>query len=103
MNREIPSSEVQPENETGKALELTTLERSLMRAMNLTDVQKLDEMFYEPISRGAEDHSESPDEEFSLTDRMYEEADRQYIAESEFKRLFKAGTSTEIVDLDGLF
>jgi hypothetical protein len=66
---------------------LTRLEKKLMRAMGLGDVRLLDELLAAPISQWAVDHSESPDEEYALADRMYEEADRQRDARNRFNAL----------------
>ncbi len=57
--------------------------------MGLTDVQTLDELLSAPTSQDAADHSQPPDEEYELADRMYEEADRQRSAEKEFHALFE--------------
>ena len=67
--------------------ELTSFERKLMRALGLEDVQQLDELLGAPISPWAADHSESPDEEYALADRMYEEADRQMDGRNRFNAL----------------
>jgi hypothetical protein len=67
--------------------ELTSFEKKLMRAMGLQDVRQLDELLAAPISEWAADHSEPPDEEYALADRMYEEADRQWDARKRFKAL----------------
>jgi hypothetical protein len=66
---------------------LTRLEKKLMRAMGLGDVRLLDELLAAPISQWAADHSESPDEEYALADRMYEEVDRQMDAQNRFSAL----------------
>jgi hypothetical protein len=66
--------------------ELTSFERKLMRALGLEDVQQLDELLAAPISQWPAD-SESPDEEYALADRMYEEADRQRDAQNRFNAL----------------
>jgi hypothetical protein len=66
---------------------LSSFEERLMRAMGLKDVRKLDELLAAPISQWAADHSESPDEEYALADRMYEEADRQMDAQNRFNAL----------------
>jgi len=58
-----------------------------MRAMGLKDVSQLDELLAAPISQWAADHSELPDEEHDLADRMYEEADRQWHARKRFSAL----------------
>jgi hypothetical protein len=63
-----------------KRRELTSFEKNLMRALGLENVQQLDEILAAPISQWAADHSEDPDEEYDLADRMYEEADRQWDA-----------------------
>jgi hypothetical protein len=68
----------------------TTFERRLMLAMNLRDVRELDELLAAPISQDAADHSEPPDEEYDLADRMYEEAERQWTAQQKFDALFKS-------------
>lgn len=67
--------------------ELTSFERKLMLAMGLTSVDQLDELLTAPISQWAADHSEPPDEEYALADRMYEEADRQWHARQHFDAL----------------
>ena len=67
--------------------ELTSFERKLMRALGLEDVQQLDELLAAPISQWAADHSEPPDEEYALADRMYQEADRQWEARQRFNAL----------------
>jgi hypothetical protein len=67
--------------------ELTSLEKNLMRALGLEDVQQLDELLAAPISRWAPDHSEDADEAYDLADRMYEEADRQWDARKRFNVL----------------
>lgn len=56
---------------------MTTFEESLMRAMGLRSLEELDELLARPISEYATSHSEPPDEEYALADRMHEEADRQ--------------------------
>ena len=72
---------------TARRQRLTTFEQKLMRAMGLKDVQQLDELLAAPISRWAADHSEDPDEEDALADRMYEAADRQWNARKRFSAL----------------
>jgi hypothetical protein len=67
--------------------ELTSFERKLILAMGLTCVDQLDELLAAPISQWASDHSEPPDEEYALGDRMYEEADRQRDARNRFNAL----------------
>ena len=67
--------------------ELTSFERKLMRALGLEDARQLDELLAAPISQWAADHSEPPDEEYDLADRMYEEADRQWDARKRFNAL----------------
>jgi hypothetical protein len=69
--------------------ELTSFERKLMLAMGLTSVDQLDELLAGPISRWAAAHSEPPDEEYDLADRMYQEADRQWHARQHFNALFE--------------
>lgn len=66
---------------------LTSFERRLILAMGLTSVDQLDELLTAPISQWAADHSEPPDEEYALADRMYEEADRQWHAGQHFNAL----------------
>jgi hypothetical protein len=66
---------------------LTSFERKLILAMGLTSVEQLDELLAAPISQWAADHSESPDEEYALADRMYQEADRQWEARQRFNAL----------------
>jgi hypothetical protein len=68
----------------------TTFERRLMLAMNVKDVWELDELLSAPISQDAADHSEPPDEEYDLADRMYEETDRQWNAQKEFEALLES-------------
>jgi hypothetical protein len=70
-----------------KKTELTSFERKLLLAMGLTSVDQLDELLGAPISPWAADHSEPPDEEYALADRMYEEADRQMDAQNRFNAL----------------
>jgi hypothetical protein len=70
-----------------KRREITRFEKKLMRAMGLEDVQQLDELLAAPISQWAADHSEPPDEEYALADRMYQEADRQWDARKRFNAL----------------
>jgi hypothetical protein len=72
---------------SGKERELTTFEEKLMRALRLEDAQQLDELLAAPISPWAADHSEPPDEEYDLADRMYEEAGRQRDARKRFNAL----------------
>jgi hypothetical protein len=67
--------------------ELTSFEKKLILAMGLTSVEQLDDLLAAPISQWAADHSESPDEEYALADRMYEEADRQWDAQNRFNAL----------------
>jgi hypothetical protein len=67
--------------------ELTSFERKLILAMGLTSVDQLDELLAAPISQWAADHSEPPDEEYALADRMYQEADRQWEARQRFNAL----------------
>ena len=67
--------------------ELTSFESKLLLAMGLTSVDQLDELLAAPISQWAADHSEPPDEEYALADRMYEEADRQMDAQNRFNAL----------------
>ena len=67
--------------------ELTSFEKKLILAMGLTSVEQLDDLLAAPISQWAADHSESPDEEYALADRMYEEADRQMDAQNRFNAL----------------
>ena len=66
---------------------MSSFEERLMRAMGLKDVCQLDELLAAPISQYAADHSEPPDEEYDLADRMYEEADRQWDARKRFNAL----------------
>jgi hypothetical protein len=73
--------------------ELTSFERKLILAMGLTGVDQLDELLAAPISQWAADHSEPPDEEYELADRMYEEADRQTMLETASTRWLSASTS----------
>jgi hypothetical protein len=67
--------------------ELTSFERKLILAMGLTSVEQLDKLLAAPISQWAADHSEPPDEEYALADRMYEQADRQMDAQNRFNSL----------------
>jgi len=69
---------------------LTTFERSLMRAMGLKDVRQLDELLAAPTSEWAESHSRPPDEEYELAERMYAEADRQLEAQERFNALVES-------------
>ena len=55
--------------------------------MGLEDVQQLDERLAAPISPWAADHSEDPDEEDALADRMQQEAERQWHARQRFNAL----------------
>jgi hypothetical protein len=71
----------------GKKGEPSSFEKKLMLAMGLKNVQQLDKLLVAPISQWAADHSESPDEEYDLADRMYEEADRQWNARKRFNAL----------------
>jgi hypothetical protein len=66
---------------------LTSFEERLMRAMGLADLRQLDELLAAPISQWAADHSEPPDEEYALAERMYQEADRQMDAQNRFNAL----------------
>jgi hypothetical protein len=70
--------------------ELTNFERKLILAMGLTSVDQLAELLAAPISLWAADHSEPPDEEYDLADRMHEEADRQRDARKRFNALSEA-------------
>jgi hypothetical protein len=70
-----------------KDRKLSNFEEKLMRAMDLRDVGQLDELLAAPISEWAAGHSEDPDEEDALADRMYEEADRQRDARKRFNAL----------------
>jgi hypothetical protein len=72
-----------------KKRELTSFERKLILAMGLTSVEQLDELLAAPISQWAADHSEPPDEAYDLTDKMYQEADRQWDARKRFNALFE--------------
>ena len=71
----------------GRKTELTSFEKKLMLAMGLKDVRQLDKLLVAPISPWAADHSEPPDEEYDLADRMYDEADRQWDARQRFYAL----------------
>ena len=66
---------------------MTTLETSLMRGLGLKDVRELDQLLAQPISQEAASRSESPDEEYELAERMYEEGDRRRDAEKRFEAL----------------
>jgi hypothetical protein len=66
---------------------LSSFEEKLMRAMGLEDVAQLDELLAAPISQWAASHSEPPDEEYELADRMYAEDDRQRDAQERFEAL----------------
>jgi hypothetical protein len=68
--------------------DLSTFERQMMLAMGLADVDKLDELLSAPTSQEAAAHSEPPDEEYELAERMYQEADRQREAQENFAALF---------------
>jgi hypothetical protein len=70
-----------------KKSDLTSFERKLILAIGLTSVEQLDKLLAAPISQWAADHSESADEEYALADRMYEEADRQMVAQNRFHAL----------------
>lgn len=72
------------------AMSRSSFEERLMLAMGLTDVRQLDELLAAPISQWAADHSEPPDEEYDLADKMYEEADRQRDARQRFYALSEA-------------
>ena len=67
--------------------DLTTFERSLMRAMGLSDVRELDEMWAAPTSEWAESHSGTLDEEYELLERLYAEEDRYREALERFNSL----------------
>jgi hypothetical protein len=71
----------------GKKGEPSSFEKKLMLAMGLKNMQQLDELLAAPISQWAADHSEPPDEEYALADRMYEEADRQRDAQKRSNEL----------------
>jgi hypothetical protein len=71
----------------GKKGEPSRFEKKLMLAMGPTSVDQLDELLAAPISPWAADHSESPDEEYALADRMNEEADRQMDVQNRFNAL----------------
>jgi hypothetical protein len=58
-----------------------------MRAMQLENIDQLDELLARPISVYAASHSEPPDEEYELADRMYAEMDRQVEAQQRFNSL----------------
>jgi hypothetical protein len=60
-----------------------------MRAMQLENIDQLDELLARPIRVYAASHSEPPDEEYDLTDRMYSEADRQLEAQQRFNSLIE--------------
>jgi hypothetical protein len=66
---------------------MTTFEKSLMRGMGLKSIEQLDEILVRPTSESAARHSEPPDEEYDLADRMYAEADRQRDAQQRFSEL----------------
>ncbi|MGO9590648.1 MAG: hypothetical protein ACLP3K_11465 [Candidatus Acidiferrales bacterium] len=55
--------------------------------MGLTDVRDLDELLAAPVSEDAALHSEQPDEECDLADRMYERMDREWEAKQRFDEL----------------
>ncbi len=65
----------------------TSFEQTLMRGLSLHHIGQLDDLLTQPISEYAVSHSESPDEEYDLADRMYEEADRQRDAQNRFRLL----------------
>ena len=58
-----------------------------MRGLGLKNLSQLDKLLTAPISQYAADHSEPPDEEFDLADRMYDEAGRQHHARELFDTL----------------
>ena len=58
----------------GKKRELTSFEKSLMRALGLDDTQQLDELLAAPISQWAAEHSEPPDEEYEMFESSYRKA-----------------------------
>jgi hypothetical protein len=66
---------------------MTTIEMTLMRALNLKSVEELDELLARPISEDVAEHSKLPDEEYRLADLMYAEADRQWDARKRFDTL----------------
>ena len=68
---------------------LTSLEKHLMLALRLKNVVQLDELWAAPISQYAADHSEPPDEEYDLADKMYEEAERRWDAQQRFDSLLE--------------
>lgn len=55
--------------------------------MGLSTEEELDKLFELPISEDAAGHSEPPDEEHALAERMYQEADRQSEAQQSFNAL----------------
>jgi hypothetical protein len=55
----------------------TTYEKSLIRAFGLQSLEELDQLLAQPISQSAAERSGDPDEEYDLSDRMYEEEERQ--------------------------
>jgi hypothetical protein len=65
----------------------SSFEQTLMRALNLHHVARLDDLLAQPISVYAMSHSEPPDDEYDLADRIYEEADRQREAQNRFRLL----------------
>ena len=66
---------------------LTTFEQRLMRALRLTDVRELYEMWAAPTSEWAESHSGTLDEEYELLERLYAEEDRYREALERFNSL----------------
>ena len=58
-----------------------------MLALGLNSLEELDELLSQPVSEEAALDSETPDEEYRLADRMYQEADRQADAQKRFEAL----------------
>jgi len=65
----------------------TTIERKLMLAMGITDIDQLDELLAVPISEDAVSHSEPPDEEYELLDRAIEWLELRDNAHEHFEAL----------------
>ncbi|MGA8221297.1 MAG: hypothetical protein WB780_06540 [Candidatus Acidiferrales bacterium] len=66
---------------------LSSFEQKLMRAMGLDDVARLDELFTQPISQGAADHSEPPDEGYELQEKAEEYLELLRLAQERFEAL----------------
>ena len=73
----------------GTKRELTSFEKSLMRAMGLEDVRQLDELLAAPISQWAANHSECPDEVYKMYNRAIERLELEKIMRERFESLSK--------------